>query len=152
MTLNASETGLPAFATATSRAKAVAIYHLNVKVGSRSSGHSAGAKHDQVCREGKYAKDKDGQGRDLHPIGQMPSCRGFCVHLSTRSSLHSLLCFFGSQLMPRQMARVYASLVETRPLVVPLIGNGRKAGNRSLFWSYGLQDGYTGEAIWFRNE
>ena len=33
----------------------MAIYHLNAKVGSRTSGQSAGAKHDYVCREGRYA-------------------------------------------------------------------------------------------------
>ena len=29
--------------------------HLNVKTGSRSTGQSAGAKHDYICREGRYA-------------------------------------------------------------------------------------------------
>jgi hypothetical protein len=37
----------------------MAIYHLNAKVGSRSSGQSAAAKYDYICREGRYDRDRD---------------------------------------------------------------------------------------------
>jgi MobA/MobL family len=36
----------------------MAIYHLNAKVGSRSSGQSAAAKFAYICREGRYADGK----------------------------------------------------------------------------------------------
>ena len=36
----------------------MAIYHLNARVGSRSSGQSAAAKFAYICREGRYADGK----------------------------------------------------------------------------------------------
>ena len=41
---------------------AMAIYHLNLNVGSRSGGQSARAKSEYIEREGKYEKDSRGTG------------------------------------------------------------------------------------------
>ena len=56
----------------------VAVYHLKVSVGSKSSGNSAAAKHDYVTREGKYAERDDldpaDRGEVAHVVSRnMPS-------------------------------------------------------------------------------
>ncbi len=53
----------------------VAVYHLKVSVGSKSSGNSAAAKHDYVAREGKYAEHEE---RD-------PAERGEVAHVESRN-------------------------------------------------------------------
>jgi hypothetical protein len=52
----------------------MAIFHMNIKIGRRSSGQSAKAKADYILREGKYAKDRDGdRDKVLHSqSGNMP--------------------------------------------------------------------------------
>ena len=48
----------------------MAIYHLNVKTGSRIGGQSARAKSDYIGREGKY--EKDGEELEYKESGNMP--------------------------------------------------------------------------------
>ena len=48
----------------------MAIYHLNVKTGSRLGGQSARAKSDYIGREGKY--EKDGEELEYKESGNMP--------------------------------------------------------------------------------
>ena len=48
----------------------MAIYHLNVKTGTRIGGQSAKAKSDYIEREGKYAKD--GEELEYKESGNMP--------------------------------------------------------------------------------
>ena len=48
----------------------MAIYHLNVKTGTRISGQSAKAKSDYIEREGKY--EKDGEELEYKESGNMP--------------------------------------------------------------------------------
>ena len=49
----------------------MAIYHLNVKTGSRSGGQSARAKSEYIGREGKY--EKDSEELEYRESGNMPS-------------------------------------------------------------------------------
>ena len=48
----------------------MAIYHLNVKTGTRIGGQSASAKSDYIEREGKY--EKDGEELEYKESGNMP--------------------------------------------------------------------------------
>ena len=48
----------------------MAIYHLNLKVGSRSGGQSARAKSEYIEREGKY--EKDSEELEYRESGNMP--------------------------------------------------------------------------------
>ena len=48
----------------------MAIYHLNVKTGTRIGGQSARAKSDYIEREGKY--EKDGEELEYKESGNMP--------------------------------------------------------------------------------
>ena len=48
----------------------MAIYHLNVKTGTRLGGQSARAKSDYIGREGKY--EKDGEELEYKESGNMP--------------------------------------------------------------------------------
>ena len=48
----------------------MAIYHLNVKTGTRIGGQSARAKSDYIGREGKY--EKDGEELEYKESGNMP--------------------------------------------------------------------------------
>ena len=49
----------------------MAIYHLNLNVGSRSGGQSARAKSEYIEREGKY--EKDSEELEYRESGNMPS-------------------------------------------------------------------------------
>jgi hypothetical protein len=53
----------------------MAIYHLNARVGSRSSGQSAAAKFAYICREGRYADGKRVDKEELvhADSGNMPA-------------------------------------------------------------------------------
>ena len=48
----------------------MAMYHIQVNVGSRAGGQSASAKFDYIEREGRYAKDAEELEHKEH--GNMP--------------------------------------------------------------------------------
>ena len=67
----------------------MAIYHLNVKTGTRIGGQSALAKSDYIGREGKY--EKDGEELEYKESGNMPEWaeddpRGYTGRGRTRTS------------------------------------------------------------------